>query len=75
MAKSRNSVNDAVWLLVYIAILFVTIEAKCPEKCVCKNSTDSSWNLRVKCGGSNEETLSSWRYINFEEDAVNVFSL
>lgn len=75
MIELFNNVNQCFWFLLYIVVLFLTIEAKCPEKCLCKNNTDSSWNLRVKCGGNSDETLSSWLHINFEEDAVNVFSL
>ncbi|KAI8116106.1 hypothetical protein FF38_01531 [Lucilia cuprina] len=74
MIKIPCKAYSCLWLIVYF-VLIVTNDAKCPEKCQCKNNTDSSWNLRVKCGGSSDEYLSNWQSIDFEEDAVNVFTL
>lgn len=74
MTKFPYTAYLCLWLIIHL-VFIVRNEAKCPEKCQCKNNTDSSWNLRVKCGGTSDEQLSNWQSIDFEDDAVNVFLL
>lgn len=75
MFKSSMNVYSCLWLLIVFVFLTTNSDAKCPEKCQCKNNTDSSWSLRVKCGGTTEEHLTNLQSIDFEEDAANVFNL
>ncbi|XP_013102697.2 adhesion G protein-coupled receptor A3 [Stomoxys calcitrans] len=61
-------------------VLFLYANAKCPDKCLCRNAspnTTSTWNnLRVKCGGS-EDNLWNLNMQNFDfaDDTVNVVTL
>lgn len=73
----NSSYNACVflWLLIQF-ILILLCQAKCPEKCQCKNNTDSAWSLRVKCGGgSSDEYLTNWQNLDFEDDAGNINAL
>lgn len=76
MFKSSINVYLSLWLLIVFVFFVTNNDAKCPEKCQCKNNTDSSsWSLRVKCGGTSDDHLTNLQSIDFEEDAVNVFIL
>lgn len=75
MNKPPNSAFLWLWLWMHLFLCFTYSSARCPEKCLCKNNTDTTWSLRVKCGGTNEDQLSNWQNLDFEEDAVNVFIL
>ncbi|KAL9884066.1 remoulade isoform 1-T2 [Glossina fuscipes fuscipes] len=60
------------WSTLFIA--WQLIDCKCPEKCICKNNTETTWSLRAKCGGA-EERLSNFQLLDFEEDSANVVVL
>lgn len=75
MIKLPYNIILWLWLFVLIVLFFTNASAKCPEKCRCKNYTESTWNLNVTCRGTNKDQLSNWQNIDFEEDAVNVFVL
>ncbi|KAM7347643.1 remoulade [Cochliomyia hominivorax] len=64
-----------LWLSILFVFFVTNNNAKCPEKCQCKNNTDSSWSLRVKCGGTADEHLTNLQNIDFEEDAANILKL
>lgn len=72
MIKFPYNTYLCLWFLVQF---FLINDAKCPEKCQCKNNSDTTWNLRVKCGGSVDDYMSNWQSLDFEEDAVYVFTL
>ncbi|XP_075159039.1 remoulade [Haematobia irritans] len=60
------------WCLFCVFLLYVN--AKCPDKCVCRNAapnTTSTWSLRVSCSEKN----LIWQNLDFGDDIVNVVTL
>uniref|UniRef100_W8BNX9 G-protein coupled receptor 124 n=1 Tax=Ceratitis capitata TaxID=7213 RepID=W8BNX9_CERCA len=67
-----------VWLMPIfwqMETYLIDAASRCPTNCQCKDSSDNSSLIRIKCGGTAETSISRWEEINLTEIAPFVISL